>query len=306
MFKPEISCLGNIVTATTIIDGIPTSTYTLTGSHRRQYTLSMPYETYGRTLNAAYQVLSTSSARFKHYSTEFEGPKEPPRVTAYRIGPFDYPSNHFLKTWQAELDPLNGTVTGTLLVEDQVIQTSTFTGNRRQWFTVGIDLEPQSNYALFTGSRWEARYTCDTSGTSSNQQFKHYESKMDSDEEPFRKIYYSFHYRKIGGATQVDLCRYWSMFSDIEDTANNTPVLATCWWDIDGKNFNVTTLTLSSGHQFTDRIAFPPGGRGRLFEFRCYVPASVKIHNVNVDLMEEGIKSLTRRGHPGEPEGSNR
>ena len=313
VFLPEINCLGNTVQAVTYLSvgnsGSMTavSTHTMTGTDRVEYTFSLPVEKFGRRARAAYQVGTVgtngtftantggNSGRFKHYKTRFDGPVEPPRVTTFRTGPYPYPSNHFIKTWQPLLDPLNGTVTGTLIVEDVAIQTSTFTGNRRQWFTVGIDLEATNDYVLQTGSRWEAVYSCSTG------QFKHYDTKMESDVEPFRKIYWSFHYRKIGGATQVDLARYWSAFTDVEDTLNE-PILGTYWWDIDGETFTTGTLTFADGHEFTDRIPFPPGARGRLFEFRLYAPTTIKVHDVNIDLMEEGIKALTRRGHPGTPD----
>ena len=310
VFLPDINCLGNTVLATTWLNvgnsGTMTavSTHTITGSDRTQYTFSLPVEKFGRTARVSYQAGTMSGTtfvpggvRFKHYDTQFEGPKEPPRVTLFRTGPYPYPSNHFLKTWSPLLDPLNGTVTGTLMVEDVVLQTNTFTGNRRQWFTVGLDLNTSQDYILNTGSRWEVVYSC-----AANQQFKHYDTKMESDVEPFRKISWSFHYRKIGGATQVDLARYWSAFTDVEDIPDYDPILGTYWWDIDGQNFNTGTLTFSNGHEFTDRIPFPPGARGRLFEFRLYAPSTIKVHNVNIDMMEEGIKSLTRRGHPGTPQ----
>lgn len=311
VFLPEINCLGNTVLATTWLNvgnsGSMTavSTHTITGDSRTQYTFSLPVEKYGRTARASYQAGTMSGStfvpggvRFKHYHTKFDGPKEPERVTLWRTGPYPYPSSHYLKTWQPLLDPLNGTVTGTLMVDDVVLETASFTGNRRQWFTVGIDLNTNADYILNTGSRWEAVYSC-----ASNQQFKHYETQMESDTDPFRKISWSFHYRKIGGATQVDLARYWSAFTDVSLTANDEPILGTYWWDIDGDNFTTGTLTFAYGHEFTDRIPFPPGARGRLFEFRLYAPQTIKIHDINVDLMEEGIKGLTRRGHPGTPTG---
>lgn len=315
VFLPEINALGNYVLATTWLNvgnsGTMTavSTHTMTGTDRTQYTFSLPTEKFSRSCRVSYQVntLGTNGTltaggqngpRFKHYSTQFDGPKEPPRVTLFRTGPYPYESNHFLKTWQPYLDCLAGTVTGTLMVEDVVLQTNTFTGNRRQWYTVGIDLNPANNeFVLNTGSRWEATYSCNAAS-----QFKHYDTKMESDTEPFRKISWSFHYRKIGGATQIDLGRYWSAFTDVQGQPNDASIVGTYWWDIDGHEFNTGTLTFVSGHEFTDRIAFPPGARGRLFEFRLSAPATIKVHNVNIDLAEEGIKNLTRRGHPGTPE----
>lgn len=294
VFKPELNCLGNTVLATTFLDGVATSTHTITGSVRKQYTLSLPVESYGRTIHAAYRA---NSGRFKHYTTDWDGKPEPPRITLYRTGPYPYESDHYLKTWQPRLDPLNGTVTGTLFVNDVALTTQTFTGNRQQWFTVGIDLT--TNYALETGSRWEAVYSCSTG------QFKHYETKMDSDTDPFRKIYYSFNYRKLGGASQIDLAKFWSLEVNTPDTTNNAPIVGTYWWDIDNVNFSTGTLTLEEGNQFYDRISFPPGARGRLFQFRMYAPATVKIGHVNLDLAEEGVKGLNRVGHGAKPDDAN-
>lgn len=316
VFKPEINCLGNVVVGTTWLNvgnsGSMTavSTHTMTGTERTQYTFSLPVEKYARTARASYQVGTVggngtftyggaNGGRFKHYTTDFEGPKEPPRVTTYRTGPYPYTSDHYLKTWLSRLDPLSGTVTGSLYVNDTLIQTSTFTGNRQQWFTVGIDLVGTNNYVLQTGSRWEAVYSC-----GANSQFKHYETKMDSDADPYRKVYYSFNFRKLGGASQLDLAKFWSLEAVVPDTTNHAPIVGTYWWDIDNVNFNTGTLTLEEGNQFYDRIPFPPGARGRLFQFRFYAPYTVKVQHVNIDLMEEGIKSLTRRGHPGSPEES--
>lgn len=313
VFLPEINCLGNTVLATTFLNvgnsGTMTaiSTHTMTGTDRTQYTFSLPTEHFGRTARAAYRtgtmsgtVFTPTATRFKHYTTKFDGPKEPPRVTLFRTGPFAYPENHFLKTWQVELDPLNGTVTGTLMVEDVILGTASFTGNRKQWYTVGVDLGTNADFVLNTGSRWEATYSC-----SAANQFKIYDTKMESDAEPFRKISWSFHYRKIGGASQIDVARYWSAFCDVEDIPDQGPIVGTYWWDIDNQNFCTGTLQFEHGHTFTDRIPFPPGARGRTFEFRLYAPSTIKVHNVNVDMMEEGIKNLTRRGHPGSPPESN-
>lgn len=297
VFKPEINPLGNTVLATTYLAGTAISTHTITGSVRLQYTFSLPVEKFSRSVHAAYRVVpttgpgtDTNTGRFKHYTTEFEGPVEPPRVTLWRTGPYPYESNRFMKTWSPLLDPISGTVTGTLIVEDTIVNISTFTGNRRQWFTVGIDLETTNNFALFTGSRWEAVY----SGTA---QFKHYDTKLESDISPFKKATWSFHYKKLGGATQLDMGRFWSAYVDVPVG----PIVGTYYWDIDNAPFVTGTLTFAQGRSWTDRISLPPGARGRLFEFRLYGPNNLEVYNVNMDMALEGIKGLTRRGKSGAP-----
>ncbi len=285
VFKPEVNCLGNTVLATATIDGTAVSTHTLTGSTRQQYTFSLPLRGFGRTVWASY---ATGSGSFKHYSTEFEGDPEPPKVTSYRTGPYPFPSTHDLKTWLPLLDVRNGTVTGTLIVDDTILTTQTFTGDRKQWYTVGVDLT--TNTVIETGSRWECVY-------SAAAQFKHYETKLESEARPFGKTTWAYSYRKLGGASQIDLARFWSV--EAEAGATTT---CTYYWDIDSVQFTTGTVVLSSGLQWIDRIALPPGGRGRLFEFRLSAPSNIKIGAINLDLMQEGVKALTRRPHMGTPE----
>jgi len=94
--------------------------------------------------------------------------------------------------------------------------------------------------------------------------------------------------------------RFWSAFLEIPTGVGT--MQGTYWWDIDGQTFNMGTLTLLEGMSWTDRIAFPPGARGRLFEFRFNCANSVAVHNVNIDMVQEGIKGLTRRGKAGDPQ----
>ena len=306
VFKPELNCLGHVVLCTAFIDGQPVGTYTASGTVREQFTFSLPIRTFGRTTHAAYA--SADGGVFKHYpwlrlyqgyeqiGPEFEGQVEPPRVTTFRTGPYPFPSSNYLKTWLAELDPLTGTVTGTLIVDDTVIATASFTGDRKQWFTVGLDLD--NSFAIETGSRWEAVYSDGADNTYTSARFKHYESKMETEEKPFGKSVWAYSYRKLGGASQLDLARFWSLDIDALD-------LSTCtyFWDIDGVNFTTGTITFTGGVEWIDRIPFPPGARGYLFLFRLAEVNgnNVKVNKVNLDLDQEGIKGLVRRETHGTP-----
>lgn len=284
VFKPEVNPLGGTLLATVTNEGVAIATFTLTGSQRLQYTFSLPVRTFGRTIWAGYGGTSV----WKHYTTEFEGDVEPPRVTTYRTGPYPFPSSHYLKTWLPLLDPRTGTVTGTLIVDDVALTTETFTGDRRQWFTVGLDIDASN--AISTGSRWEAIY-------SGAAQFKHYETKLESEAKPFGKKVWAYGYRKQGGVSQLDMPRFLSIEAESIGTAT-----ATYWLDIDSTVLTTGTLTFTGGPQWMDRIALPPGGRGRLFEFRLQCGASnVKISKVNLDFMQEGVKGLTRREEAGTP-----
>lgn len=287
VFKPEVNPLGGTVLATVTNEGTAIATYTLTGSERLQYTFSLPVRVFGRTIWAGYSATTV----FKHYTTAFEGDAEPPRVTQYRTGPYPFPSSHYLKTWMPLLDPRAGTVTGTLIVDDNVLTTIQFTGDRRQWFTVGLDIDTTTNNALETGSRWECIY-------SAAAPFKHYETKLESEAKPFGKKVWAYSYRKQGGASQLDMPRFLAFDAESSGTAT-----VTYFVDVDSVAFATGTLTLTGGPQWIDRISLPPGGRGRLFEFRLQCGANiVKVQKATLDFMQEGVKGLTRREEDGTPQ----
>src|SRR5262249_52495107 len=239
--------------------------------------------TYGRTVWASYAF----SFPAKHYSTSFLGEKEPPRVTSWRHSPEPLPSDSHLRTWLPELDCLGQPVVGAFYANGTLIQATTFTGSGRQRYEVGLDLD--SLQSLNEGRVWEARY-------SSSNPFKHYGTELESEAWPYKKNVWAFSYQKLGGASQVDVPRFWSLEYD-------APSLATCtaWWDVDGAALSTQTLTLTAGNGFLDRLALPFKGRGRLFQCRLRFDVPCGVAAVNVDLLQEGIKGLTRRGKPGSP-----
>jgi hypothetical protein len=289
VFKPEVAVFGTggTCTATVFVDNTALSTHTLTGSMRHQDTLSLPYASFGRTIWVRYSCSAGATA--KHYSTDFEGTPEPPRVTSLRVGPFPLQADSHFKTWLPELDPLGGTVTGTLYANGTAISTQTFAGSGRQRFEVGVDLV--SLGAIREGRTWEARYAV------ASGQFKHYDSKLDTDTQGYKKTTWAFSYKKLGGSSQVDLPRFWSLQWD-------APALSTCTytWANEVGDFSTGTLTCSAGSGFRDRISFPPNGRGRIFECRLHFDVACGVDAVAVDFLQEGIKGLTRRGVPGDPQ----
>jgi len=318
VYKPALNCLGGTVLCTAFIDEVAIATYTATGTERIQYTFSLPPQTFGRTVHAAYAV-ATAGQFFKHYTAsglnlytrdiEYEGTQEPPRVWIWRTGPNPFLSSQYLKTWSVLLDPLNNVVSGTLTVDDIAIATCTFTGNKRQWFTVGLDIDASN--VVSTGSRWEALYNTPTPTGDFDSKFKHYDTKLETEPKPYGKDRWAYSYRKLGGASQIDLARFWSI--EAECAAAQAPLPIEYFWDIDGANFTSGTITLSGGVQWIDRISLPPGGRGYIFLFRCTSTNSgtfqsgpqFKINKVNLDFDQEGIKGLVRRETPGTPQGNS-
>lgn len=290
VFTPELNPMGNTVLATSFVDGTAVMTSTITGSTRQMYSIAMPLRTFGRTLWTKY----SSSGAFKRYpgedeKLEYEGVPEPSKVKSWRSGPTPYPSSHFLRTWLPHIDCLGGTVTAALLVDDNLLSTATLTGSYQQWYTVGLDISVSN--AIQTGSRWEAVYTSPTN-------FKHYETKLESEAKPFGKSVWAYIYHKQGGVSQLDMPRFFSIEAEALSSAT-----CTYYVDIDSTNFTTGTFTLTGGIQWFDRIALPPGGRGRLFELRINAGAgNIKVYKANFDFMQEGVKGLTRRETAGTPD----
>jgi hypothetical protein len=281
----DINPLGTVFT-TAVVDGVAVGTFTSTGTGRKSYVHTLPINIYGRTVYAIHNS-SSSSARLKHYRTWFEGTPEPDRLSIAQSDPQPYPSSQNLRTWVAELNP-NGTCTGTVLADNTVLATATFTGTHRTTFNHGLDLD-SSLVLTNPASVLRAVYT----GTD----LKHYSTQFETTPNPFGKKTWSILYKKIGGASQLDLARFWSCeIEPISGTATITSI-----WDIDGTAFHTNTLTFTR-QEWRDCIPFPPGGRGQLFQQRLLSDVNIFVHKSNMDVMQVGIKGLTRRTIPGTPQ----
>lgn len=290
-FYPEIVCYNTgTCTATVVIDGTAVSTHTMSGVTRQQYAFSIPYASFGRTIWAVYTASAGST--FKVYSDTaevFEGTPEPPRLTTVRVGPFPLKAESHLKTWLPELDPLGGIILGTFYINGTATLTQSFTGNGRQSYNIGLDLDLSNNTQ--DAQTWEARYSA------APGLLKHYSSDIESEINPYQKLTWAFFYKKLGGNSQIDLPRFWAL-----QYISHATSTCTYWWDIDGVNHHTGTLTLTEGHGFRDRINFQPGGWGRIFQLRLRFSTPVGVDAVNVDLVQEGVKALSRHGVRGTPE----
>ena len=199
-FECELNCLGQTVLATAYVDNIAidTYTYTSTGSiARERFVSALPAETYGRTVYAQYN----STGRFKWFRDHFNGTTEPDRVNFLQKILPPWPSEQYAKTWIVEINPL-GTTTGVLYVEGSAISTATFTGTIREMFNVGIDAP--TTLALQTATAIEARYG-NVTGT---QLLKHYRTEIETEPKPFGKNTWAIAFRKLGGASQIDIARF--------------------------------------------------------------------------------------------------
>lgn len=277
------------VTATVFVNGTAVMTRTdLVGptAGRVPQPCAYPADTTGKIGHTVYKA--GSGVVFKHWSTVYNTRPEPPRVDSVVWGPFSYPSKQHFRTWVAELNP-NGTCSGALYADGTLIAVETFVGTRHTTFNAGIHFVMGTFTALTTAIDVQVAYA----GTG----LKHYDTKLETEPLPFHKTSWTITYKKIGGASQLDLARFWSY--DIEAATAGTATL-TSVWDIDGTAFSTNTI-VATGGQWRDRIAFPPGARGYDFQQRLKSSIPIHVNSVSLDTVRVGIKGLARASVKGAP-----
>lgn len=295
--ESELNCLGNIVLATAYVDNvaIDTYTYTSTGSiQRERFVSALPAETYGKTVYVQY----TSTGVFKWFHTGFNGTLEPDRVNFLQKILPPWPSEQYAKTWIVEINPL-GTTTGTLYIEGNAVATGTFTGTIREMFQVGID-DP-TVVALQTATAIEARYG-NVTGT---QLLKHYKTEIETEPKPYGKDTWALTFRKIGGASQIDVARYHTIDVEVPPLGpynlTGTATVTTIW-DIDQQlGFATNTFEFVEGRNYEDLVPFPPGGRGRLFQERVISSIPIKVWRSILYEERVGVKGFTTTAVVGKP-----
>jgi hypothetical protein len=306
-FEVDMDPFGNTVLGTCFIDSVAVTTFTYTHTQRDRIVLPFPAETYGKTVWAQYNVVASTDTslnpkggRFKFYSDNFIGTTEPDRLTfVQKIFP-PYPSEHYVKTWIAEVNPL-GTMTGTFMIDGFVIATATFTGTIRETYRVGMDAP--TTIALQTATAVEVRYSGQGGQGIGGLGFKHYKTEIESTPKPFGKSTWAYSYKKIGGSSQIDMARFWTFDVEVPPGPN---VTMTSVFDIDGlPGFSTNTFTLTNGiRNYVDRIPFPPGGRGRLFQHRISFSGPVEMWRSTIDTEHIGAKGVSRNTINGTPEES--
>lgn len=288
-FNCAVNCLGAALSAIVYVDGSAVGTYTMTGSTNQSYVHALPVDTYGRSIWAVY----TSASRFKHYKTWFDGDEEPPKVAIAQAGPFVYPSENYLKTWVAVINP-NGTCTGVVYGNAvnggtrAVLYTNTFTGTNKQTFNIG--LEESGAGATSNYSELFVVYT----GTN----LKHYETNFEVENHPFKKKSWQIIYRKLGGATRLDQARFWTVDFDVDGYGTLTST-----WFADGVAVatNTITSTSSDGRNYIDMQPLPPGIRGYEFSQWMTSNSDFSIWKSTLDIIRTGVKGYSRITLSGRP-----
>ena len=277
----DINPLGGTVTATAYIDEAVVATFTLlpgtsspSGTGRQTFPNAYPnQETYGKVAYVRY----SSGGPFKHYRTWYLTEMQPDRLTFYESSHEVNPSVAVPKTWLAELNPQNGTVTGTLYLDGAVLMTASFTGGVRHAYEVGLP-------NITVGKTIKTVY-------SSTVPFKYWRSHIEADPKPFYKNTWNVIYKKPGGATQLDLARFFQL--DVE-TESNTASL-TCTWYADSNIISTNTFVLGSfTRTYFDRVSFPPGGFGRLFQLAISADQPFHYWHAPLDIERIGVKGFSR------------
>lgn len=266
------------------VDNTATTTATFTGTNRQSYTHAIPQGVYGRTL----YVLHTGTS-FKHYKTWFHLRPEPDRWDRFETPQQTYPTSQDIKTWVVDFNPLGGISTGSVVADGTAIATATFTGSRRSVWNVGLDFSPTTN----TQSAIDvyATYQC-----GSGQKFKHYATHFETTPKPFGKKSWGVRYSKLGGATQLDLARFWAY--DIE--ASGTATLTSVWSDAGGA-VSTNTITVTN-RQYVDQVPLQPGMRGYIFQQKITSSQDFRVWRSSLDIERVGVKGLSRVTIPGTPQ----
>lgn len=273
------------VLGTIFVDNVAISTATFTGNNQQSFTHKLPIEQYGRTVYALY-----SGSSFKHYKTWWHLRPQPDRWTNYVTDKYPLPSDSQPRTLLATLDCLGGSVTGTLILDWTAVSTHTFTGsaNRVQTHRRALDLD--GSYAIQTASDMHMIYNAVGSG-----KFKHYNTQFETERKPFGKKQWSITYKKLGGATEIDMARFWSLDAETNGTATITSV-----WDVDAGATNTETHTITN-RQYKPRMSFPPGVRSRLFQIRMWSSQNFQVYKTNLDIMRVAPKGVSRISLVGQP-----
>ena len=280
----DINCLGGTVLSTIYVDGTAYSTKTCTGSLRQSFVDSLPDETMGRTKWVVYNAQGTG--KFKHYNTWWDVTPEPDRISLWHVR-LPYSSENYIKTWVAELNPL-GTCVGTILLDGTSVWTNTFIGTRHQIYNVCVDMG--SFTALSTATVVDVIYNAATGA-----RLKHYNTQLEVEPKPFGKKTWQITYKKIGGASRLDVAKSYSL--DIEGVGTNT---ITSVWYVDGRAYSTNTLTFT-GREWKEWIPLPPDGRGYLFHQEIKSTTDFRVWHSTLDTIREGAKGVSRLTLQGAP-----
>ncbi len=286
-FDVDINPNGT-VTSTIFANNVAIGTASFVGTARQSFTYSLPNdvdESFGRTFHVIH-----NGAGFKHYKTWYHLIREPDRwLNEHWEGP-SWPSARTPKTLISEVNPLAGTTTAVTYLDNVAISTVSFTGNRRQTFNTPLDLDGSNN--IQSGTKVYVDYSATTV-------FKRYNTGIESEPKPFGKTTWAITYRKITGASRVDLGIAFGL--DVEPESGTATV--TSIWDIDGGAATQTNTLTYTGREWKENIPFQGGMRGFQWSQRIISDVPIHVWQSHLDLQIEGRKGVSMTGVRGNPSG---
>lgn len=285
----DLDALGTgTVTATVFLDNVAISTFTLSSAaivnsvSRAVYNNALPTETYGRVIYVQY-----TGGPFKHYKTWFTQEVQPDKLLFAEASYETLPAVGVIKTWLPELAVGTGTCTGSLYVDSILVSTASFVDStlgfgRRNIFEVGLP-------NITTGKTIRAQYNSTTP-------FKYWSTRYEIEEKPFLKTTWNMIYKKIGGASQLDMARFMEIDAEAPVTSTLTSV-----WQVDGIAV-ATNFFPVTGRTYFDRVPFPPGVMG--YQYQQLISANKPFHlwATRLELEQIGVKGFTPRSIPGLPQ----
>lgn len=301
----QVENVGTL-TASAIVDGTGYSIGTFANTAKTW----TPFSLQGTIGDAAYFAFNgtMSGTQQEIYQAQWDMVPQAPKVSFFETDFITVPSQNYLKTWLVDLDVLGtSTVTATLLVDGTAIAltngvgtstTLTNANNGKKWFEISVP-------NITNCKTVQAKYS-----SAQGKPFKYYDTEFEFEPKPFEKFTWLVTYKKIGGATQADMLRFYAM--DIEGTLTAT---VTSTWIIDGSAFTTNTFTISAanagepsgvGRMYADQVPLPPGARGYLFQQQLTSAQPFRVWKAHVDIDRIGVKGLSRvtlTGTPTEQQG---
>lgn len=239
------------------------------------------------------------------YQIQWDMVPQAPKVTFFQTDYINVPAENYVKTWLADIDVLSSgtstkTVTATLFANGTAV---TLANGGTSTALVGNVSQGKRIYEISLANPTTAKTV--QAIYKSTTQFKYYDTQFEFETKPFEKTTWLVTYKKIGGATQADMLRFYAM--DIEGTLTAT---VTATWIIDGTAFTTNTFTISSanagetsgvGRIYADQVPLPPGARGYLFQQQLTSTQPFRVWKAHVDIDRIGVKGLSRVTLTGTP-----
>lgn len=230
-------------------------------------------------------VASVTGANEGVWGIQWEAITEPSRLTYYQTPPTQGEGEQWWQDHYATIEAYGtGTVLGTVYIDNVAVTTHTFVSPTSGKAT-SAQAYPQDTFGYIQHTVWNC---------STGVQFKVWKDWSSSSlTPPMTRTEWVVTYRKIGGASQFDMARFYQLDVEPEGTAT-----VTCKWDVDGTAVLTNTHTFT-GRTWVDNVPFPPGVRGYLFRNHLTSSQRFRVWASTLDMERVGVKGLSRTSLKG-------